>query len=213
MRKWQLIELELDDLSVNELNPKTIDPKNFVALKESIETFGLAEPLVYNLTTKRIVGGNQRLKVLQSLGETKVQVMAAELTEAEEKALMMIFGNQHAMGKWDIEKALARLDEIRDQTPDLYANLAMGPLRRDLGDEKSVEVEAGKDIIPEMEIQPFEHWDYIVLVFNDSREWLSALEYFDVGKVKFSPSVGPKKIGLGRVINGKKFLEKIGVGS
>lgn len=211
MKKWELIEIKLDDVDVNEINPKIITPKNFVALKESIETFGMAEPLVFNKKTGRIVGGNQRLKVLKAMGEETAQAMAADLTEDEEKALMMILSNQFAQGTWDIKRAIVMLDDIKDKMPDIFSNMAFAPLLRELSDDAKGEKEKDMSTIPEMEIMPYEHWDYIVLVFKNSIDWLSALEYFGIKKARFTAAMGKSKIGLGRVIDGAKFLEKIGM--
>jgi len=60
-------------------------------LKRSIEQFGYVEPVIWNKTTGRIVGGHQRLKVLIDMGITEVECVVVELTETKEKALNGIF--------------------------------------------------------------------------------------------------------------------------
>jgi hypothetical protein len=57
-----------------------------------------------------------------------------------------------------------------------------------------------------MEIKAFEHWDYIVFVFDNQQDWLNVLEKFDVKKVN-SGYGKTKKIGIGRVIKGSRLLE------
>ena len=54
-----------------EYNPrkdlKPGDPE-YEKLKRSIEQFGYVEPVIWNKTTGRIVGGHQRLMVLMDMG-------------------------------------------------------------------------------------------------------------------------------------------------
>lgn len=66
-----------------------------------------------------------------------------------------------------------------------------------------------------MEIQPFEHYDYIVLFFRHSLDFERALERFKIGKRKYTVRTnsnwdsGKCKIGIGRVIDGARALEAL----
>lgn len=64
-------EIEFSRLIPADYNPRvalTPDMPEFERLKNSIETFGNVEPIVWNERTGHIVGGHQRLAVLQHLG-------------------------------------------------------------------------------------------------------------------------------------------------
>ncbi len=68
--------------------------------------------------------------------------------------------------------------------------------------------------IPEMELSPFEHYDYVMLCCDDSRDFMQICELLGIKKSKFTfenPKTGAKtqKIGIARAIKGKKFLELI----
>jgi hypothetical protein len=63
------------------------------------------------------------------------------------------------------------------------------------------------ETIPRMECQAFEHHDYLVFMFHDLRDWMQALQLMGVGEVDYSITRRTKKIGLGRVIHGKRLLE------
>lgn len=69
----------------------------------------------------------------------------------------------------------------------------------------------GKDVFPEMELQPFEHYDYMMLVFRSTFDWSKALDLFGLDKAGFTVSRGKRKIGLCRVVDGRKVLEKCGL--
>ena len=82
-------------------------------LKESIEYFGLVVPLVYNRRTNRLVGGHQRLTVLENNGETKADFSIVDLDEIREKELNIRLNK--AQGAWDDAKLQKMLDSLGDR--------------------------------------------------------------------------------------------------
>lgn len=78
---------------------KPADPA-YKKLKRAIETFGLVEPLVLNERNDVLVGGHQRLTVLEDMGETEVEVSLVDLEETAEKALNIALNKQG--GEWDV---------------------------------------------------------------------------------------------------------------
>jgi len=63
------------------------------------------------------------------------------------------------------------------------------------------------ETIPRMECQAFEHHDYLVFMFHDLRDWMQALQLMGGGEVDYSITRRTKKIGVGRVLHGKRLLE------
>jgi hypothetical protein len=59
-----------------------------------------------------------------------------------------------------------------------------------------------------MEMQPYEHHDYIVLMFDNSHDFLYACNALEIKRVNASV-VEKKKIGLGRVVNGINAIKKL----
>ena len=82
-----ILTKQVSDLSPAPYNPRSISPDALSGLRASVERFGLVEPIVWNSQTGNVVGGHQRLKVLQAIGETETQVVVVDLPEVEEKAL------------------------------------------------------------------------------------------------------------------------------
>jgi ParB-like chromosome segregation protein Spo0J len=80
----QIEKLKIEQLTPSDYNPrkdlKSGDPE-YDKLKRSIEQFGYVEPVIWNKTTGRVVGGHQRLKVLIDMGITEVDCVVVELTE------------------------------------------------------------------------------------------------------------------------------------
>lgn len=85
------------------------DPE-YQKLKRSMETFGYVEPIVFNERTGRVIGGHQRLKVLQEMGAAEVTVSVVDLPEAEEKALNIALNK--ISGEWDMPMLKDLLEEL-----------------------------------------------------------------------------------------------------
>lgn len=97
-----------------EYNPrKDLKPgdSEYEKLKRSIEQFGYVEPVIWNKTTGRVVGGHQRLKVLIDMGITEVDCVVVELSEDKEKALNIALNK--ISGEWDKEKLALLITDLQ----------------------------------------------------------------------------------------------------
>lgn len=59
----------------------------------------------------------------------------------------------------------------------------------------------------DLELMPFEHFDYLLICFESQLDWLSAMDLLGIERRK-DPR-GFAKIGLGRTVSGRRFLEYI----
>ncbi len=102
------------DLMPADYNPrKALKPGDleYEKLKRSIEQFGYVEPVIWNKTTGRVVGGHQRLKVLMDMGYTEVDCVVVELSEEKEKALNVALNK--ISGEWDKEKLALLITDLQ----------------------------------------------------------------------------------------------------
>jgi ParB-like chromosome segregation protein Spo0J len=107
-------------LPVSRLKPARYNPRKplmprsraYRKLRASIERFGLVEPLVWNATTGRLVGGHARLRILKDLGITDVPVSVVRLTPDREKALNVVLNNLEAQGRYDPKKLAGVLESL-----------------------------------------------------------------------------------------------------
>ncbi len=110
--------MEIRKMPIDKLDPAYYNPRKdlkpgdpeYEKLKKSIQEFDLVEPLVWNERTSRLIGGHQRLKVLQELGYTKVEVSVVDLPEEKEKALNVALNK--IQGDWDYVKLKDLLEEL-----------------------------------------------------------------------------------------------------
>lgn len=105
--------MKLKDIRPAAYNPRvTLKPgdKDYEALKNSLERFGVAEPLIVNETTGNLVAGHQRLNVLKASGATEVEVVLVKMDEGKEKLLNIALNKID--GEWDYKKLEAMFEEI-----------------------------------------------------------------------------------------------------
>ena len=108
--------MQLADLNPADYNPrKDLQPDDpaYLKIKQSLETFGMVEPLIWNERTGHIVGGHQRIKALRDMGEAETDVVVINEPLKEEKKLNVILNR--AKGRWDNEKLAPLMQELSER--------------------------------------------------------------------------------------------------
>ena len=159
--------MEITTLLLADLNPSTYNPRQdlkpddhrYQALAKSLDEFGLVQPLVWNQRTKTLIGGHQRLKVLQARGETHTDVVVVNLTPEKEKALNLALNK--VSGGWDQDKLAVLLEELtRSPEFDLqttgFAIPEVEELLSGLGEDEDFDAEASIDTSTAAITQPGE---------------------------------------------------------
>jgi len=112
--------MEIQKIQVSQLKPAKYNPRKdlqpgnpeFEKLRRSVEEFGYVEPIIWNRRTGVVIGGHQRLKVLQHLGYTEVDCVVLDLDEQKEKALNVALNK--ISGEWDIPLLTSLLKDLSD---------------------------------------------------------------------------------------------------
>lgn len=109
----QIVRKKIRDMDRSAYNPR-IDlipgDTEYENLRRSITTYGMLIPVVWNERTNRVVGGHQRLTVLENEGETETDVSVVDLDETQEKQLNIALNKVE--GGWDEEKLSELLMEL-----------------------------------------------------------------------------------------------------
>lgn len=111
--------MEIQKIDAANLLPADYNPRKdlrpgdaeYEKLKRSLEQFGYVEPVIWNKTTGRVVGGHQRLKVLMDMGVTEVECVVIEMDEDREKALNIALNK--ISGDWDKEKLALLITDLQ----------------------------------------------------------------------------------------------------
>ncbi len=115
---------ELKVLPVSVLKPAEYNPrkklkkgdKEYEKIKNSIEEFGFADPLVVN-ADMTIIGGHQRLTVAMDLGYTEVPCAVVDVDKVREKALNIALNK--ITGAWDEQMLADLLTDLKEADYDL----------------------------------------------------------------------------------------------
>ena len=130
----ELEKIKITDIHPAEYNPRTITENEKTKLKNSIDNFGIVEPILINLHNNRIIGGHQRFTVLLDqyitdndfyaelnllkLNESYGWVFPDNDTTLEsedmEKALNLVLNNTKVMGSFDEEKLVKVFNELHE---------------------------------------------------------------------------------------------------
>lgn len=202
----EIVEKRVKDLIPYERNPRKNDGAvEYVA--NSIKEFGFKNPIVIDRDGV-IVAGHTRLKAAKRLGfDTVPCIIADDLTDEQIQAFRLADNKTAEAASWDTQLLAFELGDI------------------DLDMEQFGFVFEEKDEDEEMEGEvPFtevlgEENNYIVLKFNREIDWLQIETLFQLPKVKnYSTRKDGavkkefERAGIGRVVDGAEFLNKMGIG-
>ena len=114
---------KISELIRAEYNPRKISVLQFQELKDGIEEFGLVEPLVVNENPERkniIVGGHQRLKIWEELGNKEVDCSIVNLQLDKERKLNIKLNKNGGTFDDDLLKEFFEYEELIEWgfTPD-----------------------------------------------------------------------------------------------
>jgi hypothetical protein len=116
---YEIVEVHRSQLQNAPYNPRIISDKARDRIRHNIRRVGLLEPLIWNKRTGNIVGGHQRLSIIDGLEGTKdytLHVAQVDLDEKAEKEQNIALNNTEMQGEWDLEKLDAL---VRDPTVEI----------------------------------------------------------------------------------------------
>lgn len=108
--KYEIAEIDRSAIKNADYNPRSLSNQARARLKAGIEKHGLVQPFVWNKRTGTLVGGHQRLSILDSLegsSEYRVRVSVVDCDEKEERRLNVLLNNDSSAGFFDERKLLA----------------------------------------------------------------------------------------------------------
>ena len=198
-----------------QVSPKSITPyernprdnsRAIEAVMQSIDEFGFNQPIVVDKDNVIIVGHTRREAAIR-LGLKKVPVLVADhLTKTQVKQYRIADNRTNENSFW-LEEALA--EELRELAPEERKSTGFTE------DELDNMLDAVEDAVPvvgttEFSEELLESRNYVVLYFDNDIDWLSARTHFKLGS-KYSKRANgkPWSKGIGRVIDGAKYLRRI----
>ena len=99
-------EMHRSKLVAAAYNPRRITDQERDKLKAALSRHGLVAPVVWNSRTGNLVGGHQRILIMDSLMGTKdytLQVCKIDVDEAKEREINILLNNSQAGGSFDLD--------------------------------------------------------------------------------------------------------------
>jgi len=192
--------VDIDTLNEAEYNPRKITPKKKKELRDSIEKFGLRDPLKVNMHPDRkniLISGHQRLKIARELGYEKVPV-TYEYVDIDQEKEMNLRWNKNG-GEFDFELLMDVTDReilldigfLEKELPKLYTEF----------EERFNEIDANDPVYP---IAPKfnEKYDFVMIFAGTEMDftWLK-----NILEIQREIDYKSKNMGEGRVISVKQF--------
>lgn len=117
--------MKLKSMPIARLTPDPRNPRNEIKpgtkawddLEASMKEFGMVQPVIWNERSGYVVGGHQRLRILEAWGQTKTDVVVVDLDD-EKQAALNIALNKLGEGNWQKDK-LAELLSLLQPTRSL----------------------------------------------------------------------------------------------
>jgi len=195
-------------LKPNPANPNRHSAHQIQLLASIIQEQGWRNPITLSKRSGLIVRGHGRLEAALLIGCDVVPVDEQDYaTEAEELADLLADNRLAELAELDEDDLKRLLKSIQESDPAFDLELtgfAEDEIRKLFDAEDPAE---DLEIIPRMECQAFEHHDYLVFMFHDLRDWMQVLQLMGVREVNYSITRTTKKLGIGRVLHGKRLIQ------
>jgi len=116
----QIELIEINKLKPATYNPRQITTKQYNDLKESIDKFGIVDPIIINKKTMTIIGGHQRYKIWKekakesNVDDITIPCVVLELNKEQERELNVRLNKNTGEFDMDILANEFDIDELVD---------------------------------------------------------------------------------------------------
>ena len=119
----KIIKRKIKDLIRAEYNPRKINKIQEIDLRESLIRFGLVDPIIINVNKERqniVIGGHQRIKIWEELGNNDIECNELNLTLDKERELNIRLNKSGGSFDDDLIKEFFEYEELTEWgfTPD-----------------------------------------------------------------------------------------------
>ncbi len=202
-----------EELLDNEKNWRLHPYAQTQAIGESLERVGIAAALIAYHSERNggkltLIDGHARRG-----HQAEWPTLILDVNDEEADLLLLTLDPMTGMADSDPEALLALIAQIGGTGTPALEDLLL-QLARDAGEAAA---EAGSVAAaqsagpPEMELQPFEHYDYLIVLFRSSLDWGQAKERLGLKKEAFTLRDGAtRKIGYADVPAGPRAVEQAG---
>jgi len=204
--------IEAGTLAENPRNWRRHSEEQLQSIRELLEDpeVGWAGVCLFNERTGRLIDGHARKSVVDP--KTPIPVLVGSWSEEAERKILATLDPVSAMARGDAAAYQALVESVN--ADGLWVrDLIQGTMRdldrqaTDDGDgADSGAADAPSPMLAAMECQPFEHHDFVMLIFRNDQDFQAACEKLAIKRIAITYPGGKQKIGLGRVIDGARAI-------
>lgn len=201
-----------EKLKKDDTNARVHDRNNIEVIKGSLTNFGQQTPIV--MTQDFVVKkGNGTLQAAMQLGWKYIAVIKTNLDMTKVKAWAIADNRSGDLSKFDNQVLQKTLKELEDEFSDdlfSFTGFDSADLKELFQSSTKIEKSVSKTVeLEKMQLQPLEHYDYVIILAKNTMDWNYLVEFFDLKRVEASVIEKGSKIGLGRGLDASKFIQKI----
>lgn len=214
---------KLTDLTPDEENANAGTDRGRAMLDKSLRDFGAGRSILVD-RNGRVIAGNKTREQALSVGMEDViivptdgsKLVAVQRTDLDlqidPEARALAYADNRVAEldlDWKVEQIVKDQERGVDLSGLFYDDEIQRMVEGMAGDEDGKPKQGGGaagEQAPMMALQPFEHYDYVMLVFRNTFDWTAAVELFGLEKQAQDIGEGRRKIGMCRVIDGAKAL-------
>lgn len=114
LQRFKMERVHRSALSKAPYNPRRLGEAEKRKLRAGLERHGMVSPVTWNKQTGNLVGGHQRIEILDALAGTdnyQLDVAVIDVDPAREKEINILLNNPNAQGDWDLEQLSALLKD------------------------------------------------------------------------------------------------------
>lgn len=201
----------LGDLLPDARNANDGTPRGRAMVESSVRRFGFGRSVLAD-RQGHVIAGNKTLeaasavggkvKVVQTTGDELVVVQRTDLDLGDVAAQELAVADNRA-SEVGLAWNAAQLVALADGGAELSQFFRPPEWEHLVGEANAT---ALAEPLPDMEIQPFEHHDYVMVVCRDSHAWTRLCDLLKLRREGVTVG-GRRKVGVGRVILADRLFE------
>jgi hypothetical protein len=139
-------------------------------------------------------------------------VLILDVNDEEADLLLLTLDPLRELAQTDGSQLQALLDQVQAGTPglvDMLQSLEAEAQHSEL-DEGPKKGGGPGEVLPEMELQPYEHYDYVVLLCRNTYDWMGLQDLLGLERQQFTVPTSrgtSKTLGMGRVVDAKRVID------
>ena len=207
----RMFAIPIEKLTLDPRNARVHKQKSLDSICASLKKFGQQTPIVFdeNYVVKK---GNGTLESARILGWKYIAAFRTDLKGKELDAWAIADNKTTENSSWNTQTLSQLITEFEEEDRSLVDSLGfdenqlnslMGSLK-----EEQESIEEDTEMVLKMELRPYQSYDYILVLCDNTYDWNYLYEFFNLQKVSAS-YVNSGKVGLGRGIRASELVQKI----